>query len=105
MTTEVRDEASDRGASATGPISFIGVEAEAAPFGFALLRAWIVGRHRRGIDDDARARRGYDIWRLRRLRPDRLWRRRDRGRRNGRGDRLGRGRRRRGRYTFRWGGD
>ena len=84
-TRRLRLRSSGRGSGRhpSRPISFIGVEPEAAPFGFVLLRARVVGRHRCGIDDDARSRRGNDIWRLRRLRawlwPDRLGRRRDAG--------------------------
>ena len=70
------------GAVDPAEVSFIGVEPEAAPFGFVLLGARVVGRHRRGIDDDARSGRGNDGWRLRglraRLRRDRLGRWRDR---------------------------
>src|ERR1700722_6084419 len=108
MTTEVRDLASEARASSTRPKSFIGVEPEAAPFGFVLLRARVVGRHRCGIDDDAGSRRGNDGRRLpgrgAGVRFGRLWR--ERRRWSGRGDRLGwRGGRRRGRRTLGRGGD
>src|ERR1700733_8990536 len=108
MTTEVRAGFRSRNSS-TPPISFIGVEPGAARFRHLLLRAWIVGRHRCGIDDDAGSRRGNSGRRLRRLgywlRPNCLGRRGcDRNRRGGRGDCRGRWRRRR-RCTLRWGGD
>ena len=73
-------------------VSFIGVEPEAAPLRFRLLRARVVGRHRRRIDDDARAGRGNGGGTLSRggvaFRLDRLRRERGSGWRSGRDDRL-----------------
>src|SRR5271157_4623037 len=66
--------------------SVIGVEPEAAPFRFGLFWARVVGRHRRRIDDHARAGWGNDSGTLSRrgvaFRLDGL--RRERGRRLGR---------------------